>query len=254
MIIVSDIGNTQTKFCIYKKNQLLSKTLSFPTKLILSKKIKNKLNFLKRKPYAKCTVLFSSVVPSKYKILKNLLNKNFKIKCIELKKINLKEFINIKVNRKQIGSDRIANAIAVSNKKKNFIIIDFGTATTFDILLKNNYIGGIISPGVELSLKTLIKKASLIKKVKLKKISKVIGKNTKSAVRSGFFWGYIGLIDNLIKLIQKQNKNKFKIIITGGLAYLFVNSLKYKCSIVENLTMLGLLKVSLKKKNLWMKS
>ena len=82
------------------------------------------------------------------------------------------KFIDIKVNKKQVGSDRICNAIALNNKKNNFIIIDFGTATTFDVVLKNKYLGGIIAPGVSLSLNTLISKASLIPNLKLKKIKK----------------------------------------------------------------------------------
>ena len=111
-------------------------------------------------------------------------------------------------------------------------------------MLKNNYIGGIISPGVELSLKTLIKKASLIKKVKLKKISKVIGKNTKSAVRSGFFWGYIGLIDNIINLIKKETKKSFKLVITGGYSDLFRKSLKIKVIHNKDITIKGLIKIA----------
>ena len=74
------------------------------------------------------------------------------------------------MNKKQVGSDRIANAISVIDKKKNYIIVDFGTATTFDVIIKKDYLGGVIAPGVDLSLKTLISKASLIPKVKLKKL------------------------------------------------------------------------------------
>ena len=110
----------------------------------------------------------------------------------------------------------------------NYIIIDFGTATTFDVLIKNKYLGGIISPGINLSLNTLTSKASLIPKISLKKISNVIGKNTLDAVRSGFFWGYAGLIDNMIKLIKRQTKSSFKIILTGGLADLYKNSINTK--------------------------
>ena len=95
--------------------------------------------------------------------------------------------IKLKVDKNQVGSDRVANAISAIDNKNNFIIIDFGTATTFDVITKNIYHGGIIAPGVNLSLNTLISKASLIPKINLKKVKKVIGKNTKSAVRSGFF-------------------------------------------------------------------
>ena len=151
--------------------------------------------------------------------------------------------LNIKVNIKQVGSDRIANAISIIDNKKNYIIVDFGTATTFDIIEKNYYVGGIIAPGVNLSLETLITKASLIPYIKLNKISDVIGKNTKSAVRSGFYWGYIGLINEIINLIKKKTKKKYSIILTGGLSYLFKNKLKSNVIVNKDLTMKGLLKV-----------
>ena len=167
-----------------------------------------------------------------------------KLKCIELKNCNLKNFINIKVDRKQIGSDRLANAIAVIDHKNNYIVVDFGTATNFDIIIKKDYIGGVLAPGVELSLKNLIDKASLIPQIKLEKTSKVIGKNTKSAVRAGFYHGYTGLIENIIKLILKQTKKKFKIILTGGYAHLFKTSIKGTKAVDINLTIKGILKVA----------
>ena len=114
--------------------------------------------------------------------------------------------MKVDVVKKQVGSDRLANALSVINNKDNFIILDFGTATTFDVVLKNRYMGGIIAPGVNLSLKTLIKKARLIPDTKLAKIKNIIGKNTQNAVRSGFYWGYQGLIENIINLIEKNNK------------------------------------------------
>ena len=87
----------------------------------------------------------------------------------------------------------MTNAISLVNNKNNFIVLDFGTATTFDVLIKNTYSGGIIAPGVKLSLNALSDKATLIPKIDLKQIKNVIGNNIISAVRSGFFWGYAGL-------------------------------------------------------------
>ena len=104
------------------------------------------------------------------------------------------------------------------------------------------YQGGVIAPGVNLSLNTLVKKATLIPSVNLKKTNKVIGKNTINAVRSGFFWGYTGLIDNIIDLIMKETKKKFKIIITGGFSKLFINSLKSKVIIDKDITIKGLIR------------
>jgi type III pantothenate kinase len=130
------------------------------------------------------------------------------------------------------------------DKKNNYIILDFGTATTFDVLIKNAYFGGIIAPGVKLSLNTLSDKATLIPKIELKKMNKVIGKNTISAVRSGFFWGYAGLIDNIIKLIKKETRKSFKVILTGGFSDLFKNSINTKVVHNRDITIKGLIKIS----------
>ena len=188
--------------------------------------------------------LFCSVVPKSFNEIKSFFNKNYKIKCHELKKLKLNKLIKIKVNYKQIGSDRLANAISVINDKDNFIILDFGTATTFDVLIKNTYHGGVIAPGVKLSLDTLTDKASQIPKINLKKTNKVIGLNTISAVRAGFFWGYKGLIDNIVNLIKKETKMSFKIIITGGFSNLFKNSIKTKVTLNKDITINGLIRAT----------
>ncbi|MDC0152954.1 type III pantothenate kinase [Candidatus Pelagibacter sp.] len=110
------------------------------------------------------------------------------------------------------------------------------------MVINNVYNGGVIAPGVDLSLYTLIKKASLIPSMNLKKTKKVIGRNTINAVRSGFFWGYAGLIDNIVDLIMKETKKKFKVIITGGYSKLFTNSLKSKVIIDKDITIKGLIR------------
>jgi type III pantothenate kinase len=152
--------------------------------------------------------------------------------------------IDIKVNFKQVGSDRLTNAISLLNSKDNFIILDFGTATTFDVVTKKVYKGGIIAPGIKISLNTLSDKASLIPKINLKQIKKVIGIDTISAVRSGFFWGYAGLIDNIINLIKKETGKSFKLVITGGFSDLFKNSIKTKFKQNKEITIKGLIKIS----------
>ena len=197
---------------------------------------------LKNKIIDKC--LFCSVVPKSYNEIKSFFNKTYKIKCHELKKLKLNKLVKIKVNYKQIGSDRLANAIGIINNKDNFIILDFGTATTFDVLIKNTYHGGVIAPGVQLSLDTLTDKAIQIPKINLKKTNKVIGSNTISAVRAGFFWGYEGLIDNIVNLIKKETKMSFKIIITGGFSSLFKNSTKTKVTLNKDITIKGLIRAT----------
>ena len=239
--LLIDIGNTETKLYFYKKR--IVRKISIKSNIISEKILKNKLRFTFNKKNKVDKVILSSVVPNLTKKIKKFFRKVNHLKVNEIKNFNLKKYIKINLNKKYVGSDRIANAIGV-DKNKNYIVIDFGTATTFDVIIKNQYYGGLISPGVKLSLETLFTKASLINPIKLKKIRVVVGKNTKEAVRSGFFWGYIGLINNIIKLILKKNRKKFDIILTGGLAHLFKNSLDYKVKINKDLTIMGLLKVA----------
>ncbi len=244
MFIFGDIGNTEVKICFYSRNKRLKKKIILKTNLINKKYLSKNFSSLYNKKLSINNIIFSSVVPRTYKIIKLYLEKNFKIKCYEIKDLNLNELIKIYVNRKQIGSDRLCNAIAVNDNKNNYIVVDFGTATTFDVVIKNKYLGGIIAPGLSLSLKTLISNASLIPSMKLKKVNNILAKNTISAVRSGFYWGYIGLVQNIIDKISKQTKKKYKIILTGGFSHLFLKSFKYKVFIDKDITIKGLLKIT----------
>ena len=244
MILVGDIGNTETKICLVNSKKKIIKRITFETKSLnqaLLIRSFNKINFT-NKSIKK--ILFCSVVPKTYKLIKNFLNRKYNLKCYELKELKINSLLKIKVNFKQVGSDRLANSLGVFNKRDNFIILDFGTATTFDVLIKNIYHGGIIAPGLKLSLNTLIDKASLIPKLDLKKTNKVIGVNTITAVRSGFFWGYRGLIDNIVQLIIKETGKSFKIISTGGFSYLFKKSMNKNIIINKDITIKGLIKAS----------
>jgi len=244
MYILGDIGNTETKFFLVSKNNKIIKKLTFSTRDINYTKL-NRLFINLVTDYKKVKkILFCSVVPKSFDIIKKFLSKKTRLKCHEVKDLNLKSLIKIKANYKQVGSDRLTNAISLANSTNNFIILDFGTATTFDVLIKNVYSGGIIAPGVRLSLNTLSDKATLIPKIDLKKIKNVIGINTISAVRSGFFWGYAGLIDNIIYLIKKETRKSFKVIITGGFSDLFKKSIKTKVKQNKDITINGLIKIS----------
>ena len=244
MLLVGDIGNTDTKICLVDLNKKIVKKINFSSKNISNSQLKKSFKKFKLKNSSLEKCLFCSVVPKTFLTVKKYIKKHYKTKCFELKDLKVDKLIKIKVNKKQIGSDRLANAIGSMNNKDNFIILDFGTATTFDVLVKNIYHGGIISPGIRLSLNTLIDNASLIPSLKLKKINKVIGSNTINAVRSGFFWGYRGLIDNIIKLIKKETRKSFKIIITGGFSHLFNNFYDKKVTINKDITIKGLIKAS----------
>ena len=243
MYILGDIGNTETKIFFVSLNNKIIKKLIFPTKYVNHIKL-NKLFTNLKIDYKKLKkILFCSVVPKSFHLIKKFLSKKTKIKCYEVKDLNLKSLIKIKANYKQVGSDRLTNAISLMNNRNNFIILDFGTATTFDVLIKNIYSGGIIAPGVRLSLDTLSDRATLIPKINLKKIRNIVGNDTISAVRSGFFWGYAGLIDNIINLIKKETGKSFKVIITGGFSNLFKNSIKTKVNHNQDITINGLIKI-----------
>ena len=244
MYILGDIGNSETKIFLVNTNYKILKNIILPTKKINNKILR--LNFRKLTSNLSRIekVLFCSVVPKSYKLIKRFISQKTKIKCYEIKDLNLKSLININVNFNQVGSDRLTNAISLLNKKDNFIILDFGTATTFDVIIKKNYKGGIIAPGIKISLNTLSDKASLIPKLNLKKIKRVIGIDTISAVRSGFFWGYAGLIDNIINLIKKETRKSFKLVITGGFSGLFKKSIKNKLTHNKDITIRGLIKIS----------
>ena len=247
MYILGDIGNTEIKICIYSNKLKLLKKKIIQNRFLDQKKTDKEFNFLLKSKKKIMKVLFCSVVPTSFSKLKNFFIKKLNIRPIEVKELSLNGLINIKINKKQVGSDRIVNAIGINDKKQNYIVLDFGTATTFDVIKKNNYVGGVIAPGLKLSLESLSKKASLIPKINISKVKKVIGTNTNTAVKSGFYWGYTGLIDNIVKLIIKQSRLSFRIVLTGGYSHLFKTTIKGNTKIDKDLIFKGLLKI-LKKK------
>lgn len=248
MFLVGDIGNTEVKVFLLNKKYKLKKKIILKTNKINKTEVNRKLfpSLIKIKKLDE--ILFCSVVPNVFKLFKKFFKDKFNYKCIELKQLNISKYIDVSVNKKQVGSDRIANAIGALKKSKNTIIIDLGTATTFDVIKNNIYLGGVIAPGLSLSLSTLSRSAKLIPKVILLKPKNIIGKNTNEAVRSGFYWGYIGLINNIIKLILKKTNSKFNIIVTGGFAHLFTDTIAYPSILDKELTLKGLISILKNKK------
>ena len=244
MYIFGDIGNSETKLFLVDKKEKILKRINLPTNYINYRNIDKKIKSLTKNINNIEKILFCSVVPKFFNLIKKYFSKKTKVKCHEIKDLNLRSLIRIKVNFRQVGSDRLANAISLQNNRENFIILDFGTATTFDVVIKKDYRGGIIAPGIKISLDTLSDNASLIPRINLKKINNIIANNTKSAVQSGFFWGYIGLIDNIINLIKKETGNSFKLVITGGYSDLFRKSLKLKVIHNRDITINGLIKIA----------
>ena len=241
LYIVGDIGNTSTRICLFNKSKIL-KSIFFDTKKIFLKgyfkKILNKFN----KKNLRKEILFSCVVPLAFKYIKKTLKRS-KYKVLEVKSLNLKKMIQIKVkNINQLGSDRIVNSIE-GKKFKNCLIVDFGTATTFDIVKKGTYEGGVIAPGIKLSINNLSKSTALLPMFDLKNIQKSYGKNTKDALNAGFIWGYEGLINNIINKITQNWKMNYKIILTGGYANLFKKIIKRRTIVDQNITIKGVSRV-----------
>ena len=241
--LLGDIGNTSTKICIINKKSRILKELSIETKELLVDINIDKFfkQVLKKKIEKK--ILFSSVVPNIYnKINKFLISKNFT--AYEIKKLPLKKIIKINIdNYKELGSDRIANAIGAYNLfKTNCLIVDFGTATTFDIVKKPGiYEGGVIAPGIKLSILNLSRSTAALPIFKLKSNLRVFGKNTKDALNAGFLWGYQGLISNIIKKINYKFNRKFKIILTGGYADIFTKFIHNKTTTDKHITIKGIM-------------
>jgi type III pantothenate kinase len=242
MFLIGDLGNTHSKFTLCNlKSKKIKNYKSFNTNNILTNK--NFIKFISKHKIKYAVV--TSVVPKVSNKLKFFLQKK-NIRFYEILDKIFKKPIKLKVTKpSQVGSDRVANSIAAFTiYKTNCIIVDFGTATTFDILSKKGfYLGGLITPGVKLTLQTLNQFTEKLPLINLKKTNQVIGKDTISAINSGIYWGYIGMINQIINKIISTTKKKYKVILTGGLSTIFSNSLVHKASINKNITLQGVLEL-----------
>ena len=151
MYILGDIGNSETKVYLVNSKNKIIRNINFSSKKINNKILNQKFRYLIKDLKSIKKVLFCSVVPKSFNIIKKFLSKKIKKRCYEVKDLRLRSLINIKVNFKQVGSDRLTNAISLLNNRDNFIILDFGTATTFDVITQKTYRGGIIAPGIKIS-------------------------------------------------------------------------------------------------------
>lgn len=125
-------------------------------------------------------------------------------------------------NPREVGADRIANAIAAYERTRDVtIVVDFGTATTFDyISKKGEYMGGVIAPGLGIASEALFQRAAKLYRVEFVKPKQVVGRNTVHAIQSGLIYGYVALVDGIVERIQKENKTRARVIGTGGFASL----------------------------------
>ncbi len=173
--------------------------------------------------------IISTVVPQSLFNMRNLSKRHLDVEPIIIGEPDIKIGIGVRTdNPKEVGADRLVNCVGARSKYEGpLIIVDSGTATTFDVLSGDDHFeGGIIAPGINLSVKALHEAAAKLPRIAIKKPEKVVGTNTVSAMQSGVFWGYIGLIDGLINQIKDEDRRAFTVIGTGGVASLFEGAAK----------------------------
>jgi type III pantothenate kinase len=224
MIFVCDVGNTNIVWGVYEGDTLKYHwrvaTSRDKTEDELAMLIKNLLDQANLDFTDFDGVIISSVVPSIMFSLERMCIKYFRLKPLIVGP-GVKTGLNIKVdNPKEIGADRIVNAVAgIHYYKAPLIIVDFGTATTFCYINeKGQYLGGAIAPGMTISTEALYEQASKLPRIELAKPDQVIGRNTISAMQSGIVFGYVGLVEGIVKRIQQEGAKKATVIATGGLA------------------------------------
>ncbi len=187
-------------------------------------------------------MVISCVVPPVLSALEELARKYFKIKPLIVSP-GIKTGIAIKYDDpREVGADRIVNAVAAYEKHGGpVIVVDFGTATTFDVISKKGeYLGGIIAPGIQISSDALFEKAARLPRVEIIKPKRVIGKDTVSSIQSGLIYGFVGQVDEIIRRISEELRSKPKVIATGGLAKLIATESKTIEKVDPLLTLEGL--------------
>ena len=254
MPIAIDVGNTNAVLGKIKDNiivdQLRIKTESLKIPLTdITNETRNELLNLVNGESG--NILLSGVVPQAMLNLKLLIEEMYEDKNIILITTDhLLRLIKVELkNPYEVGDDRIINAIASLNKyKPPLIIIDFGTATTFDVINNNGaYSGGLICPGINLSLSSLSQGTALLPLIEFKRSEKIIGKSTIGAMESGSYWGYVSLIEGIVERLKNENEcNSAKVVATGGYSSLFKEDVNCIDHFEENLTLEGLNLVNLK--------
>lgn len=247
MLLVFDVGNTNMVLGIYEgtelKNYWRISTDKAKTSDEYGMLINNLFQYDNVDKNSIKDIIISSVVPNVMHSLENFCVKYFNKQPLIVGP-GIKTGLNIKYdNPKQVGADRIVNAVAAIEKYKSpMIIIDFGTATTFcAISEKGEYLGGTIAPGIKISSEALFQRASKLPRVELLKPGMTICKNTVSAMQSGIIYGYVGLVDKIIAMMKKELGNEdIKVIATGGLSSLIASETDSIDCVDKNLTLEGL--------------
>ena len=249
MLLVIDAGNTNVVFAVFDAEKLLGQwRISTDPKRTADEYgvwLTQVMAHEKLNPAAVKGAVLSSVVPQAIFDLRQLARRYFgcELMVIGDPRLNLDLGISVKIdNPREVGADRLVNSFAAWRKyQKDLIVIDFGTATTFDVInVKGEYLGGVIAPGVNLSLDALHRAAAKLPNVAIQPPGSVIGKNTTHAMQSGIYYGYAGMVESLVSKIIKEHGAAMKVIATGGLASLYAKACPSIASVEPDLTILGL--------------
>lgn len=249
MILLIDIGNTNVVIGIYKNEQKINswrlETRQTKTLDEYGSQIEAMLTHDNIKSEDIEDVIIGSVVPTLQNTFKEMCKKYFGMNPMIIGE-NTKTGIPIRYdNPREVGADRIANSVAmVHHYKLPAILIDMGTAITFDVVSRNKeYLGGVIAPGMGIASDALFQKTSKLPKVESEKPKLIIGKTTVDAIKSGLYYGFVGLVDNIIEEILKEMKedaNSVSIIATGGYSHMIAENSKYITEVDKNITLEGM--------------
>jgi type III pantothenate kinase len=246
LLLVIDVGNTNTVLGVYEGERLLHHWRVWTDR----EKTADEYGILVRNLYEGSrlssreigAIAIASVVPPLTLTIVELCERYFGIAPLVVGP-GIRTGISIKMdNPKEVGADRIVNAVAAHEKHRSAcIVVDFGTATTFDYIAGNgDYMGGVIAPGAGISAEALFREASKLPRVEIAKPPTVIGKNTVAAMQSGLFYGYVALVEGIIDRMKRELRADPPVIATGGLARAVASETSKIHVIDENLTLDGL--------------
>jgi type III pantothenate kinase len=246
MLLAIDVGNTNTVLGIYDGKELLH---DWRVRTVIDHTVDEYgaliLNLLKNSRFSEQSIkhiIISCVVPPMLNILEPLCRKYFGIEPLIVGpgvKTGMPIFYD---NPREVGADRIVNAVAAYEKyRREMIIVDFGTATTFDYISpKGEYMGGCIAPGIMISSEALFDKAAKLPRVELCKPGSVITKDTVSGMQAGIMYGYTGLVDGIVERMKTEIGTEAFVVATGGLANVIAREAKHIDVVDEMLTLEGL--------------
>lgn len=250
MLLVIDIGNTNTSFALHNDNDWVARWRSATDPSRTADDYAGWLEPLMRMDgleFSRITsCIVSSVVPQAKFNFRNLSRRYFKAEPFFVGDPETRLGVPIRIRRpEQVGADRLVTAIGAHHLYTGAkLVIDSGTATTFDVIGPDGgFEGGIISPGINLSMRALHDAAAQLPRIAIQQPDNVIGQDTVSAMQSGVFWGYVDLIDGLVRRVKREYGQDMAVIATGGVASLFEGASETIDHFDQSLMEVGLLEV-----------